>query len=500
MGRLHVEVPRQPNTDRDEREQALGRPVALPNLRMRVSERKLLLFLVDLLIVNAALVLALELRADFAASARNLLLNAKWFVTLSLVWILWALFFDAYELARAASAVHGVRSAVSAVAATFAVYTFTPWFTPSLQSRLLIFLFTAIAIVGIGVWRLTYAKLFIQPWFRQRALVVGAGWAGRTLVSALRAAPDSAPNPFRGTGYQIVGFVDDDPAYRDTRIDDVPVLGNSEALVPLVNQLQVDEIILAITHHHLISQELFDALLRCRERGLRLATMSVLYERLLGRVPVEHVGRALPTVVPMEESPGERLYAALKRIADLVLAVGGLLVTAALTPFFALSNAITSPGPLFYRQERVGRGGATFQMLKFRTMIPDAEPDGRAVWACVDDQRITSAGRALRGMRLDELPQCWNVLRGEMSVIGPRPERPEFVEELADQLPFYRVRHAIRPGITGWAQIHFDYGSSVEDTKIKLEYDLYYVKHANLFLDLRILLKTVPVILLMKGY
>lgn len=467
---------------------------------MRVSERKLLLVLVDLLVINATLVLPLISRTGFAISSRTVLPRMKGFVTLSVLWILWAFFFNAYDLAGAASAVYGVRSAVPAAVATFAVYTFIPWLTPRLQSRLLVFLFAALAVVGIGGWRLAYAKLSFQPCFRQRALVVGAGCPRRTLASLLHRATDGLPNPFPGTGYQIVGFLDDSLEQLEPIVDDLPTSGNSAALAALADQLQIDEVILATTRRHAITQELFDALLICRERGFRVTTVSVLCERLLRRVPVDHVGRDLPAVVPMEESAGDRLYTALKRVNDIALAIGGLLVTGALTPFIALSNAIFSRGPLFYRQERVGCGGKTFQMLKFRTMIPDAEHDGRAVWARAGDDRVTPAGRLLRRTRLDELPQCWNVLWGDMSIIGPRPERPEFVEELSGRLPFYRVRHGVRPGITGWAQIHFDYGSSVEDSKVKLEYDLYYVKHANLLLDLRILLQTVPIMLLMKGY
>jgi exopolysaccharide biosynthesis polyprenyl glycosylphosphotransferase len=497
-----VDVTQQATADPSSEEAAPLRRarIPVPSLRLRVSERKLLLALVDLAIINLALILALVIRTDFAVSPRTLLLNSKWFVTLGVFWLLWASFFDLYDLARAATATYSVRSGVSAALATAVLYTLTPWLTPGLQSRLLIFLFGGMGMVGIAGWRLAYARLFVQPWFKQRALVVGAGWAGRTLVSALQHAPNGAPNPFRGTGYRIVGFVDDDPQYRGSCFEDVPVLGDSGALVELAEELEVDEVILAITHRHAIGQELFDALLRCRELGFRLVTMSKLYERLLWRVPVEHIGRDLPMVVPMEETWGERLYGVFKRLADVFMAAVGLVAVAALIPFIALVNLLTSRGPLFYRQERVGRGGQTFVMLKFRTMVPNAERDEGAVWACHGDRRVTPVGWLLRGTRLDELPQCWNVLRGHMSVIGPRPERPEFVEQLAAELPFYRARHAVRPGITGWAQVQFQYGKSVEDAKVKLEYDLFYVKHANPFLDLRILLKTLPVMIERRGY
>ncbi len=188
-----------------------------------------------------------------------------------------------------------------------------------------------------------------------------------------------------------------------------------------------------------------------------------------------------------------------KRLTDLGFAVVALVAVGVLIPPVALVNAFTSPGPVFYRQNRVGQGGHVFSMLKFRSMGPDAEASSGAVWAAERDPRVTPIGRILRQLRLDELPQAINVLRGEMSLIGPRPERPEFVSHLAETVPFYRLRHTVRPGITGWAQVCYQYGNSEEDAVVKLEYDLYYIKHASLWLDLRIALLTVPVMLGGRG-
>jgi lipopolysaccharide/colanic/teichoic acid biosynthesis glycosyltransferase len=182
-----------------------------------------------------------------------------------------------------------------------------------------------------------------------------------------------------------------------------------------------------------------------------------------------------------------------------VLCLPMVLLLAAVVPMVALANALASPGPLFYTQTRVGSGGRTFRIYKFRSMRPDAESDGRAVWAQGDDPRITPVGRWLRRTRLDELPQCLNLLRGEMSVVGPRPERPEFVEQLSVAIPYYRARHAVRPGLTGWAQVHFRYGASVDDSRIKLEYDLFYVKHCSPLLDAQIMVRTAAIMVQMKG-
>lgn len=472
--------------------------VALPGLRLRTSERKLLLLTFDLVIINAALVVAWVVGADSPVTAQIALAPYKWFVTLTIVWSVSALFFDVYDLARSASTTQIVRSAGAAALATVLVYILIPWFAPPLASRTLIFAFVIGAWLGIVAWRVAYAQLFVQPWFKRRALVVGAGWAGRTLEEMLRLAPHDA-NPYRGTGYQVVGFIDDNAAYSGATIGDAPVLGGHGVLVSTAKTLHVDEVILAITHRHAIDAALFDELLRCRELGVQVTPMAEVYERLSGRVPVDHIGRDLYAALPTGDRAYERFYLGVKAVIDGAVALVGLGVLAVVAPLVALANAMTSPGPLLYKQERVGKGGRSFMVVKFRSMIPDAEAKTGAVWAAANDDRVTPVGRLLRKTRLDELPQVINILRGEMSLIGPRPERPGFVEDLAKTLPFYRARHAVRPGITGWAQVRYRYGNTSEDARIKLEYDLYYVKHVGALLDLRIVLRTIQVILLFKG-
>jgi exopolysaccharide biosynthesis polyprenyl glycosylphosphotransferase len=465
---------------------------------LRNSERKVLLFLVDVLLLNFALMVAWVVGNGTPDTLALVLTPYKWYITLTVVWGLVALFFDVYDLARAASTMNSVRSVAAAVVTTVLVYTFIPQLTPPLISRGIIFIFGGLALASIVTWRIVYANLFAQPRFTQRALVVGAGLAGRTLVEALKTVPDDA-NPYRGTGYQIMGFVDDSARLNGLHVQGVPVLGAHNVLVPMAQALDVDEIILAITHRHDIVDGLFDELLRCRELGLRVTTMSTIYERLLGRVPVQHIGRNLSDALPMDEDAGHRLYLVAKRIVDFSASWAGMVLLALVIPFVAIANRTSSPGPLFYRQWRVGAGGRPFQCIKFRSMVPDAEKHTGAVWAKSGDDRITPAGRFMRKTRIDELPQFINVLRGEMSLIGPRPERPEFVENLAKSIPFYRARHAVRPGITGWAQVQYRYGNTVDDSRIKLEYDLYYVKNASTLLDLRIVLRTISVMLQLKG-
>jgi lipopolysaccharide/colanic/teichoic acid biosynthesis glycosyltransferase len=264
-------------------------------------------------------------------------------------------------------------------------------------------------------------------------------------------------------------------------------------------ELHVDEIILALPRGRPIPKNLNEAIMDCYELGIPVTNMLTIYERLTGRVPVEYVGWDVETITAYEDKPLKRLYAFLKRVTDLALSVVGLVCLAVLIPPIILANRLTSPGTLFYRQERLGKGAKPFQMFKFRSMIPEAEDLEGAVWAQTDDHRVTLAGRWLRKLHLDELPQVINVLRGDMSIVGPRPERPQFVGLLDREIPFYRARHFVVPGITGWAQIHQDYGSSVEDAQIKLEYDLYYIKKKGLYLDLVIMLRTITKVLGLKG-
>lgn len=467
--------------------------------RLRVSERRLGLFVIDILFVNAALLIATTLFADFVPTVENILVYNKWFLTLTAVWVFSAVFFDCYNLARSANVSAILRNIILAAFVTMLVYIFIPVLTPPLQSRGLLFWLVLFTTGSLTVWRVAYATVFVQPWFQQRALVMGAGQAGRALATALMSASTSTPNPYRGTGYRLVGFIDDDASLLGSKIEGIKVVGDHHTIVELAKTLKVDEVIVAITDRDAISDELFDSLLRCRELGLRVVTMATVYERLTGRVPIDHAGRDLQMVMPMDDNAGERAYQLFKRAIDIVSALVGVLLMGLFCTPLAIINARTSPGLLFYKQRRIGQGGKIIEVYKFRSMRPDAEKGTGAVWAQKNDNRITPIGKFLRKTRLDEMPQFLNILKGEMSLIGPRPERPEFVNALALMLPYYRARHAVKPGLTGWAQIKYGYGDTHEASHMKLEYDLYYVKHASPWLDLSIMLQTLPVMLLGKG-
>jgi exopolysaccharide biosynthesis polyprenyl glycosylphosphotransferase len=472
---------------------------ALPRLRLSISERRLLLAVVDLLLLNSGLLVVLALRAGFPLSWVTVQQSPHYFLLLSTLWALWTLFFDCYDLPRTAAAGHSAWSAGSAALLTTITYLVIPYITPGLlTSRLSALLFVVLITGSIGLWRFAYASILSQPSFQQRILIVGAGNSGREMAEALMGRPQHG-NPYTGSGYCLVGFVDDDPAKLETEIEGVPVLGDRYQLFRLVKAHDIDLVVVAITHAPEIHSELFQFLLDCREQGLPVESMTSLYERVTGRLSVQHAGRDLGVVLPQADSPTRHLSWVAKRLFDLLVGLLGLVALALVAPCIALANSFFSPGPLFYRQERVGKGGRTFWAFKFRSMVPAAEKECGAVWAAKDDCRITSVGRILRKTRLDELPQFWNVLKGDMSLIGPRPERPEFVADLVRVIPFYQARHAVRPGITGWAQVRYPYGSSVEDALTKLQYDLYYIKRQSLFLELSIIAKTVRVVLRLEG-
>jgi exopolysaccharide biosynthesis polyprenyl glycosylphosphotransferase len=473
----------------------------LRSLSLDFSERKLLLAVVDTLLVNAALFATLLLRSDYMPELVPSEQSVSWFVVLSIVWMSVALFMDVYSLTRAADPLNAVRTTTVAALLACGIYLLIPYVTPTLPStRLGVLVFVSLTVAGIVVWRLLYAAVFVQPNFHLRALIIGAGWSGRALAQAMRQMSGKDGHTYLGTGYQLLGFVDDDEQKQGIEVDRVPVLGTRRDLSRLARELRPDEIILAITNSQTIRDELFQAILECSEIGIRITTMPALYETITGRVPIDHAGQDLTVVLPLRQSATHRFYLVLRRLLDAVLGVIGLaFLLAVAAPLVWLANRMLAPGPLFYSQERVGEGGRSLRVVKFRSMISNAERDTGAVWAQENDVRVTAIGRVLRRTRLDELPQSWNLLKGDMTVIGPRPERPEFVHWLAAEVPFYRLRHAVKPGLSGWAQINYPYGASLHDAQIKLQYDLYYIKHQGLLLDLVIAFKTIQVILGLQG-
>lgn len=468
--------------------------------RLTVGERKVLLVIMDLLLINCALLIVTIVWHHFQLVPAFMVVDVKWFVTLTGVWWGFAAILDIYDLALSASTTSIIRNAGLAALLTTGVYLLIPWLTPPLLTRSYAFAFVALTEFLVVAWRIVYAQTLYHTVFRRRALVVGTGDLARVFLKELnRATISGDANPFRGTGYEILGLVALDGAPQTGRDGNQDIVGNASQLMRLVSNYNVDEVIVAIDDQYALDPKIFSVLLDCRELGVKLRPLVEVYERLTARLPVEYARGYVQALWDRMDNPSDRLYLAIRGLMDFLFALLGLLALALIAPVVALGNALWSPGPLFYHQVRLGKGGRPFILSKFRSMVVNAETKSGAMWSIDNDPRITPMGRLLRKSRLDELPQVLNVMRGEMSMIGPRPERPHFAGKLSHDLPLYRVRNARKPGITGWAQIRYQYASSVEDSRIKLEYDLYYIKHASPYLDLLITLQTLSIIFRMKG-
>lgn len=340
-------------------------------------------------------------------------------------------------------------------------------------------------VVAVISWRVTFNYLARDPHLEERVLVIGTGTTARMLARQIATQQDFA--------YRLVGFVEER--------DDVPVvrhrdiLGTANDIDRIVAARRIDRIVVGLSDRrgHLP----IEPLLRAKLSGVRVEDATTTYERLTGKILIDDLKPSW--LIFSDGFRASRVTRSIKRTLDLALSIIGVLVGAPLMLLTAVAIKLDSRGPALYDQERVGENGRVFTVYKFRSMRTDAEQAGRPVWARDQDDRITRVGRFIRKTRLDELPQLWNVMRGDMSFVGPRPERPFFVEQLAREIPFYMERHAVKPGLTGWAQVKYQYGASVEDAMEKLRYDLYYIKHLSVFFDLTIVLDTVKVILFGKG-
>ena len=319
-----------------------------------------------------------------------------------------------------------------------------------------------------------------------RVLVFGTGPAAQMVGTTLRAADPLAT---------IVGYFPG-PNEKQPTVAEADRLPTHQSLTQTARRLGVDEIIVALTERRSGSMPLRE-LLDCKLSGVRVFDITTYFERMLGQIRVDFVNAGW---LIFGDGFNQGFYrTAIKRVFDLLCSLVLIVLSAPVMLITAIAIKLESQGPIFYRQERVGANSQVFKVTKFRSMRTDAEKDGKPRWAQAKDDRVTRVGHIIRRMRIDELPQLFNVLSGDMSLVGPRPERPFFVEQLTNEIPYYAVRHSIKPGVTGWAQVRYQYGSTIEDSQEKLQYDLYYVKNHSLFLDFVILFETVGVVLTGKG-
>jgi exopolysaccharide biosynthesis polyprenyl glycosylphosphotransferase len=453
---------------------------------LHLSQRKILVATIDLAIVNGFLLIRLVRDLGEPLTLSAFFSHIHWYVTLSVIWLLAATAGDNYDSRRWPRRTIAVIGILKAWILTAVIYVFLPLLSPPLPAtRITVLGGIAATGVALAAWRLLYAVFARHPTFRRRAIVAGAGWAGRTIVGAIRE---------HDPGYEVVGFVDDAPEKQGTTVQGVPVLGSSKCLESLIEEHEVTDVVLSITHA--IGSDLVRALLRCFERGVRILPMPILFEQVTGRVPVEHIGDRWLVALPIS-GDAKIFYSFTKRAIDIGVSLVGLAILAPFFPLIALAIRLDSPGPIFYRPERLGFRGAPFKLWKFRTMVADADRVGDPTFTSSNDSRITRIGQILRTTHVDELPQFINILRGDMSLVGPRPER--HVPEFEEKIPFYRLRTAVKPGTAGWALARQGYAEGEEGTLVKLQYDLYFIKHRSLYLDFIILLRTAVDMVFMRG-
>lgn len=339
---------------------------------------------------------------------------------------------------------------------------------------------TALLAIVLVIWRSAYESVIGLAVFRERVYVLGGGERAHAVREILRTRRDAGMEVVDGASGDAAG------ASREDSAADLRALYEPKT--------RIDRIVVAMEDRRgsMPVRELLDL----RLRGVVIEDASELLERLLGRLPLDGLNPS--TLIFTQGFNAKAWHQLARRLISFVVSLVGLTVCLPLMPFIMVAVRLSSPGPIFFRQTRVGLRGRPFTLLKFRTMRQDAEANG-AVWASKHDARVTPLGKFMRRTRLDEIPQLWNVLRGEMGFVGPRPERPEFVQWLSREIPFYELRHMVRPGITGWAQVRYQYGASLEETRRKLEYDLYYIKHVSIGLYLLIIFESIKTVVLGRG-
>lgn len=460
--------------------------------QLRLSERRILLMLGDVGAVIGAILIALFIWArvaDYAFDGAFLLPQLSWFVVLPLLWVLLASANGFYELSLASNRLQSLQRLSLITLQLLVVYLVVFFFSArDALPRLFILYYGISAFSLVALWRLLNPALIGWASTPRRVLVIGTDWASETIIDTLK---QDAPN-----SYTVFGVIGTEQEVGKMVVN-VPVVGSARDLMNFVQRDNITELIVTSTRE--LTGDTFQAVMDAYEHGVAISPMPILYERITERVPVEHVGDQWNIVLPIQGDSAFNPYPFLKRLFDVVLSLIGLAIFVLLLPFIALAIVLESRGNVFYTQIRVGLHGQLFRIVKFRSMVADAEKFTGAKFAEKNDPRVTRIGRMMRKTRLDELPQLWNVLKGEMSLVGPRPERPEHVTRLQEKIPFYRTRHIVKPGVTGWAQVRYHYGADDHDALIKLQYDLYYIRHRSLLMDVGILIRTVGKVLKMGG-
>lgn len=450
-----------------------------------ISERKILLKIIDLIIIILSLFISFEF-FEFNYFNFNSASVFSWILLLIVYYLILGEIFQLFNLNISNNRYLVVRSIVVTTFATVIFYIFTPYISPVLpNNRLQIVYFFLALTVPVIIWRFLYISVIFSPKYFKTIIFVGKKERIEKMVRYI----------YNDNFHNLIAY------YSDEEIEDIKGYKNIET-TPIADSLEdlpVNELIVSregLCENYI--NELNKELILLFKKGINIISFSSFYEEVTSRVPKDYLATNFYEYLNFSKNNTNRFYLFGLRVVDILVSILGIIIFFIISPLIIIGNLIGNRGVLFYTQIRVGQNGNHFKIFKLRSMVKNAEKDG-AVWAQKNDVRITSFGKFLRNTRLDEVPQFFNILKGEMSIIGPRPERPEFVKNLEDQIPFYAIRHVVRPGLTGWAQVNYPYANTIEEQETKLRYDLYYIKERNTFLDFKILIKTITTVLFFRG-
>ena len=450
-----------------------------------ISERKFLLRVIDISIIILSLNFSSHyLNFNYFYFSSEYIL--RWLFLLTFYYLFFGEIFLLYNLKVSSNRFTVFSSVVLVAIFTSIFYVFTPFLSPVLpHNRLqIIYLFLNLSLPVI-IWRFMYSGLVFSPKYFKSIFFIGESEKIESILREIQ----------KDNIHNLQGYLS------DKQISGVDNFHNisSQSLLPLIKPDSNTEIVVSFKG---LPPEIFESinkeLTSLFQKGINIISYETFYEEVKTRVPKEYLKNNFYKHLSFSSNNNNRFYTFGSRLFNLIIATIGLIVLLFLMPILFLGNLLGNRGPLFYTQERVGKNGEIFHIFKLRSMIKNAESKG-AVWAVKNDKRITHFGKFLRNTRLDELPQFYNILKGEMSFIGPRPERPEFVKDLEDKIPFYAIRTVVRPGLTGWAQVNYPYANSIKEQEVKLRYDLYYIKERSVFMDFKILIKTITTVLLYRG-
>lgn len=458
------------------------------NIHFVISERKILLRILDIVFVISGLYLVgFIFEFDYFKVSSD---NWIWSIVLAIYLTVFATIFELYNLQKASKLDVVVKNVLLTTSITVLFYLLTPFYTPMLPNNRLQIVYFFLAInIALLLWRYAYIALITSPRFNKNVILIAHAKDIDAIVQSLH---KSDPN------YRVIGYYNTDESNK-INLDHLQIDAYKlEDLRPSKLNKNYSEIVVATPLSYGISVALNNQLISLLKNNVPIRDYNQVYEELTQRIPVQYVDRDFYRYFPFSRSNQNKLYLFFSRILELLFSILGLLCALVILPFILIGNLLANRGPLFYTQTRVGKNGEHFEIYKFRSMVINAESEG-VQFAKAKDSRVTQFGRFLRRSRIDEIPQFINVIKGDMAIIGPRPERPFFVEKLQECIPFYEVRHVVKPGITGWAQVNARYGSSDKDALEKLQYDLYYIKHKGLFLDIATLVKTLSTVIFFRG-